>query len=265
MLPNSPIDLGFFRDQRVLLVPVAEFSLENLEAGWGPGGRTKSYSYEDLANGVWRFQQQILPEILRGVSLDELAATGPTYRPDWRLDWSSFSNLLPSFITKPDGIVVRWFDGKPDLENGRHRLDLARKLGLSHIPVVVEGSKLPGNLMPLVLVSYAGRHRGFETRFEGSARMSGQTRVTPGELEDFARKFQERARNIEDRLGSIREGLRELGRTFDDSDFLRFQEYFETSSRSICEFTEFSSTEANRMLLMAEDARRKEQVAKGGA
>lgn len=265
MLPNSPIDLGFFRDERVLLVPVADLSHEYLEGGWGPGGRTKSYSYEDLANGVLRFQRQILPEIVRGVSLDELAVRGPTYGPDWCLDWSSFSNLLPSFITKPDGIVVRWFDGKPDMENGRHRLDLARKLGLSHIPVVVEGNKLPNNLMPLVLVSYVGRHGGFETRFEGGGNMSGQTRVTPGELEDFARKFQARARDIEDRLQSIRDGLRALGRTFDDPDFVRFQEHFERSSRSICEFTEFSGTEANRMLLMAEDARRKEQVARGGA
>ena len=95
--------------------------------------------------------------------------------------------------------------------------------------------------------------------------MSGQTRVTPGELEDFARKFQARARDIEDRLQSIRDGLRALGRTFDDPDFTSFQENFERSSRSICEFTEFSGIEADRMLLMAEDARRKEQVAKGGA
>lgn len=95
--------------------------------------------------------------------------------------------------------------------------------------------------------------------------MSGQTRVTPEELEGFARKFQARARDIEDRLQSIRDGLRALGRTFDDQDFVRFQENFERSSRSIREFTEFGAVEADRMLLMAEDARRKEQVAKGGS
>ena len=119
--------------------------------------------------------------------------------------------------------------------------------------------------MPLVLASAVGRHAGLGTNFYGDGHMSGQTRVTPGELDDFARKFQARARDIEDRLQSIRDGLRALGRTFDDPDFMSFQENFERSSRSICEFTEFSITEADRMLLMAEDARRKEQVAKGGA
>lgn len=95
--------------------------------------------------------------------------------------------------------------------------------------------------------------------------MSGQTRVTPEELEDFATKFLSRALQIEDRLLSIRDGLRALGRTFTDQDFVRFQEDFERSSRSLSEFTEFGSVEAERMKLMAEDARRKQQVAKGGS
>ena len=212
MLPNSPIDLGFFRGQRVLLVPVAELPSEPLELTWGPGGRSSKASFKQLAEGVWKFQREILPEILRGVSLDELAGRGPIYGMDKFLDWSSFSNLLPSFITKPDGIVVGWHDGKPTMQGGRHRLDLARRLGLTHMPVVVQdGNKLPKNLMPLVLASYAARHSGFGTNLYGGGHMSGQTRVTPGELEDFARKFQARARDIDDRLQSIRDGLRRAG------------------------------------------------------
>lgn len=265
MLPSSPIDLGLFGGQRVLLVPVGDLPVERLESTWRPGGHSKGYSYEDFEKSLWIFQREILPEIVRGVSLDDLARRYPTHRPDGLVDWSSISKIVLELFNNEHGIAVSWTDGKCSMEGGRHRLDLARKLGMSHMPVAVRGSDLPKGLVLLVLASAAGRHAGLGTTLDGGGHMSGQTRVTPGELEDFARKFQARARDIEDRLQSIRDGLRALGRTFDDPDFTSFQENFERSSRSICEFTEFSGIEADRMLLMAEDARRKEQVAKGGA
>lgn len=267
MLPNCPIDLGWFQGRRVLLVPVADlpFKSDSLEAGWGPGRSTpRGYSYEDLANGVWHFQRRILPEILRGVPLDDLAARGPASQPNGLVDNSSFANLIPWFFGE-GGLKVSWSKNQADITNGNHRIHLARTLGLTHMPVVAIGDELPKGMLPVVLAGYAARHSGLGTHFSGGGNMSGQTRVTPGELDDFVRKFQARARDIEDRLQSIRDGLRALGRTFDDPDFARFQENFERSSQSICEFTDFSRTEANRMLLMAEDARRKEQVAKGGA
>jgi uncharacterized protein YukE len=265
MLPNRPIDLGEFRGHRVLLVPVADLPVEELEPTWGPGGRSKSASYEALAESVWRFQREVLPEMLQGISVENLSRKYPTVRPDGLLDWSSASTVVLELFNGDHGVVVNWCGDKWIMEGGRHRLDLARKLGMSHMPVAVRNRNLPEGLMPLVLVSHVDRHSGPGAHFDGGGQMSGQTRVTPGELEDFARKFQARARDIDDRLQSIRDGLRALSRTFDDPDFVRFHDSFERSSRSISEFTEFSGTEANRMLLMAEDARRKEQVAKGGA
>lgn len=264
-LPPRPIDLGLFRGHKVLLVPVADLPTETLEPTWGPGGSSKSASYEALAECVWRFQREVLPEILTGIPLDDLARKYPTTRADGLPDWTSISTVVTELLNYNHGVVVSWSGDKWVMEGGRHRLDLARKLGISHMPVVVRYKNLPQGLMPWVVEGCAERHSGLGAHFDGGGHMSGQTRVTPGELEDFARKFQARAREIDDRLQSIRDGLRALGRTFDDPDFARFQENFERSSRSIWEFTEFSGTEANRMLLMAEDARRKEEVAKGGA
>ena len=219
-------------------------------------------SYEDLTNGINLFERRILPEILRGVPLEELAARGSTSQSDGLVDKSSFANLIPWFFGDA-GLKVSWYNNQVDITNGRHRIDIARKLGLSHMPVVAIGSELPSGILSLKLAVSMTRHNGLGARLIGGDHMSGQTRVTPEELDDFARRFLARAKDIEDRLQSIRDGLRTLGRTFDDPDFMRFQEHFERSSRSICEFTNFSETEANRMKLMAEDARRKEQVAKG--
>jgi uncharacterized protein YukE len=267
MLPRSPIDLGQYGGRRVLLIPVADISLpENLVGpAWRPGARNQhGYGYDELANATTQLVQRILPEILRGVPLDELAARGPGHPLDGSRDWVSNSALISSFFGG-DGIAMGWGGSRPDIPNGRHRLQIARDLGVSHVPVVVYGEKLPRGIIPLVLASHPKRNWPNRGKSNGGGSMSGQTRVTPEELEDFARKFQTRARDIEDKLQSIRDGLRALGRTFDDQDFIRFQENFERSSRSIREFTEFGAVEADRMLLMAEDARRKEQVAKGGA
>lgn len=266
MLPHCPIDLGLYHGRHVLLFPVSDLPKgdPSFESDWGPGKKSpRGYSFEDLADGVWQFQRRVLPEILRGVPLDELAKRESAALQDGFVDRSSFANLIPWFF-EDGALKVSWSNNRPDITNGSHRIHIARTLGLSHMPVVALGKELPSGMIPLAQASYADRHNGLGTHFNGGGNMSGQTRVTPGELEDFASKFQSRARNIEDRLQSIRDGLRQLGRTFDDPDFVRFQENFERSSRSILEFTEFSGTEANRMLLMAEDARRKEQIAKGG-
>jgi uncharacterized protein YukE len=267
MLPSSPIDLGNYQGRRVLLVPVADISLPENLAGpaWRPGARNQhGYDYDDLASTTRHFEQRILPEILRGVPLDELAARGSAHHPDGSVDWSSNSALISSFFGA-NGITVGWDGSRPDVPNGRHRLQIIRDLGISHVPVVVHGSSLPKGIMPLVLASYPSRNASDERNSNGGGFMSEQTRVTPDELEDFARKFLARALRIEDRLLSIRDGLRALGRTFTDQDFEHFQGNFERSSRSLSEFTEFCSVEAERMKLMAEDARRKQQVAKGGA
>lgn len=267
MLPRSPIDIGEYGGRRVLLVPVADIVFPENLAGpaWRSGARNQhGYGYDDLANATRQFEQRILPEILRGVPLGELAATGSGHHPDGTRNWSSNSALISSFFGS-DGIAVGWGGSRPDVPNGRHRLQIARDLGLSHVPVVVYGSKLPRGVIPLVLAGYASRNGPGGRTSNGGGSMSGQTRVTPEELEDFATKFLSRALQIEDRLLSIRDGLRALGRTFTDQDFVRFQGDFERSSRSLSEFTEFGSVEAERMKLMAEDARRKQQVAKGGA
>ena len=101
MLPNCPIDLGRFKGHRVLLIPVVDLQFDSnpLETGWGPGMSTpRGNSYEDLTNGINLFERRILPEILRGVPLEELAARGSTSQSDGLVDKSSFANLIPWYI-----------------------------------------------------------------------------------------------------------------------------------------------------------------------
>lgn len=145
-LPNHPIELARVfpeggRESRMVMMPLSQLSLEDnsIQGGWGPGMSSKGTSYEEMRDAMRGFQERVVPELLSGRSAQELVAAD-AIPSDGRPDWQSNRQLLAEFVTGGDPIAVgRTPNGGLDIIGGRHRIQVARDMGYTHVPVRLVG------------------------------------------------------------------------------------------------------------------------------
>lgn len=141
-LPNRPIELARVirddgRESRIVMMPLSQLLVEDnpIQGGWGPGMSSKGTSYEEMSAAMRGFQERVLPELLSGRTVQELAAAD-AIPSDGRPDWQSNRQLLSEFVTGSDPIAVgRTPTDGLDVIGGRHRIQVARDLGYTHVPV----------------------------------------------------------------------------------------------------------------------------------
>ena len=96
---------------------------------------SKGTSYEEMCEAMRGFQERVVPELLSGRSAHELAAAD-SIPSDGRPNWRSNRQLLAEFVTGGDPIAVgRTPVGGVDIIGGRHRIQVARDMGYTHVPV----------------------------------------------------------------------------------------------------------------------------------
>jgi hypothetical protein len=145
-LPNRPIELARVfredgRESRIVMMPLSQLSFEDnpIQGGWGPGMSSKGSSYEEMREAMCTFQERVVPELLSGRSAQDLVAAD-AIPSDGRQDWQSNRQLLAEYVTGDDPIAVgRTPAGDVDIIGGRHRIQVARDMGYTHVPVRLVG------------------------------------------------------------------------------------------------------------------------------
>ena len=146
-LPPRVIDLARKthpdgRESRIVMVPISRIDLDDnpIQGGWHPGQRSvHGASYEEMSEAMRAFQERILPQLLDGASPRQLADDDPATKAGL-VDWASAEQLLSEFVTGGDVICVEASaDGRMTVNGGRHRIQVARDLGFTHVPARIIG------------------------------------------------------------------------------------------------------------------------------
>ena len=113
-------------------VAEADFADNPITGSFGRGGLTRS----DYRWAMTTWDQLVRPGLDRGMSRDDFAARDVTRcAPPLRHTADVYDMLLGSDPLR----VERRPDGTLNVINGRHRIDIARELGITHLPAVVAG------------------------------------------------------------------------------------------------------------------------------
>jgi len=110
----------------------ADFSDNPIVGGWGRDG----FSRGDYRWAVAAWDEVIRPGLDRGLTRDHFAARDAARGA---LPGRQTANVYDWFLGSDAIVVERRADGSVNVINGRHRLELARELGIAHLP-----AKWPG-------------------------------------------------------------------------------------------------------------------------
>lgn len=116
------------------LVPLALID-DSDSAVLGPEAFGKGYTAEDLAWAHTAFIRVVLPTLQAGGSLDDLRDRD---QREGRVGTRSYADTYAGFLGG-DAIRLAPTDGRFTVENGYHRIWVARQLGLDHLPAWVVG------------------------------------------------------------------------------------------------------------------------------
>jgi hypothetical protein len=110
----------------------ADFSDNPIAGSFGRGGLTRA----DYRWAVTTWEQVVRPGLDRGMSRDDFAARdGTRGAPPFRRTADVYDMILGSDPLR----VEQRADGTLNVINGRHRIEIARELGVIHLPAAVTG------------------------------------------------------------------------------------------------------------------------------
>jgi hypothetical protein len=107
-----------------------DYSNNPIRDGFGRGGLNRG----DYRWAVEAWDTKVKPALARGAGRDELAArdAASNARPLRRL-----ADVHDIFLGSDAIAVSRMSNGKLDVQNGRHRIEVAREMGVKSLPVRV--------------------------------------------------------------------------------------------------------------------------------
>jgi hypothetical protein len=98
---------------------------------------TKEYLPDDLAWGIQQFEETILPALASGRTVEDLDAAD---RAAGRTGDRSLGATYRGFFADGKKLLVgaRRLDGTREITNGQHRVWLAKRLGVTHLPATIK-------------------------------------------------------------------------------------------------------------------------------
>jgi len=115
-------------------VPISQIDTSDREITEGDFG--KGYSPDDLKWALNALEEVVLPALAAGHGRDYFAGRDAA---EGRMGTRSYSDTYSGFFSDDNAIRLAWSEGRYHVENGYHRIWLARQTGRSHVPARVVG------------------------------------------------------------------------------------------------------------------------------